>query len=403
MATLSKELIEITEAQKIISDNPLELDTETIKLSEALGRVLAEDLRAPEALPRYTNSAMDGFCIVWNGQTELDIIGESHAGHPYHNRVQAGQAVRISTGAALPEGTDTVVPIENLELQEGKIKIVVEPKKISEHVRFKGEEIQSGDLIIKSGVEINPSHLAMLASFGQTELLVYKKPKLAIILTGSELRAYDDQEIGDYEIRESNGIMLEGMVKLAKAELISMTRVEDRLDSTIAALESACQAADCIIFSGGVSVGTKDFVKAATAALDFEQLFWKIKQKPGKPLFFARKAKKLVFGLPGNPVSALFCFSHYIQPLLLKAQAYPSKQNKVKAKVKADIKNKGNRTNFIRVHYQKQNQELELIKHQGSHMMSSCTEANAFLELKPEQELLAGDEVELILMPWERL
>ncbi len=398
--------ISITEAQEIISNNSIEPSFETIELSASLDRILAEDLYAPEALPRYDNSAMDGYAINWEPENKkYKIVGESHAGYPFEGICQEQEAVRISTGAQIPQGTDTVVPIENIiELANGDIELVIEPKKKGQHLRYKGEEIEKGELLLRKMSKINPANIALLASLGLSSFKVYAKAKLAIILSGSELADYNDINIKTWQIRESNGLMLSSLITKANATLSFSTKVEDNLEATKDQLNEALNKAEIILFSGGISVGSKDFVMRAAQELGFEILFWKIKQKPGKPMMFAQKKigtqTKLLFALPGNPVSSLFCFSYYCYPMISKLQGQNDSLQKEYGILKENFTNNSGNINFVRASIDRNNRCIVIDQKQGSHMLSACIKDGGFIQVNPGEELKAGERVELILFPW---
>ena len=319
-------MISIQQALETISAHQPPAETCRMQLAEALERVVAEDIPAPEPLPRYTDSAMDGFAVRWSdfaggeegAAVTLSVIGESKAGEPFRAVVQPGEAVRISTGAALPADTDTVVPVEDVEEEEQRISIRSTVHK-QQYVRFEGEEIQAGETLLERGTRLTPAGLGLLASIGARTVTVFRPPTTAVIVTGSELVTPDD-EIQPWQSRESNGIMLAAAVCQSGGEVTFSEHCGDRLEATRRAIASAFQAARILLISGGVSVGPHDLVKQAAQEEGFETLFWKVRQKPGKPLFFARKADRLLFGLPGNPVSALNCYVYYVHPVLQKMQ-----------------------------------------------------------------------------------
>ncbi|NOX87935.1 MAG: molybdopterin molybdotransferase MoeA, partial [Calditrichaeota bacterium] len=311
-------MIAIDEAVRIIKEQAPFTEYERLPLTKALLRVLAEDIFAREPAPRFTNSAMDGFAVRWEDlQTlpaNLSIIGESRAGVPFKGEVKSGEAVRISTGALMPDGADTVIPVEDTEETDGEAIILKAGKKAA-NVRYEGEEIKAGDLLVSSGSRIYPEHLAVLASQGISEVKIFKAPRVVLLTTGAEVKRFD--ETPEYfQIRDSNSPTLAAAITLAGAELISTDHLPDDLNLTIDALKEAAQKADVLILSGGVSMGRHDHVKSAAEKAGFSPIFWKINQKPGKPFYFAKKDKTLLFGLPGNPVSAFMGFVHYIFPLL---------------------------------------------------------------------------------------
>jgi len=404
-------MISIEQALEIINGNQPPALTCSMELSDAPGLVLAEDVAAPEPLPRYTDSAMDGFAVRWSdfergeeGATvTLSVIGESRAGEPFRAAVQAGEAVRISTGAVLPAGTDTVVPVEDVEEEGQRISVQSMVMK-QQYVRFEGEEIQAGETVLERGSRLTPAGLGLLASIGVGTVTVFRPPTTAVVVTGSELVASDD-EIQPWQSRESNGIMLAAAVYQSGGEVTFSDHCGDQLEATKRAINSAFQAAQILLISGGVSVGPHDLVKQAAQEEGFEPLFWKVRQKPGKPLFFARKADRLLFGLPGNSVSALNCYVFYVHPVLQKMQGIEFNWDILTGTLAEEVENRGERSFFLRVQIIESDTGMTRvipIRKQGAHMLSSMTLADGFLLLEPGQKLPEGEEVRVHLYPWRR-
>lgn len=404
-------MISIQQALETISAHQPPAETCRMQLAEALERVVAEDIPAPEPLPRYTDSAMDGFAVRWSdfeggeegAAVTLSVIGESKAGEPFRAVVQPGEAVRISTGAALPADTDTVVPVEDVEEEEQRISIRSTVHK-QQYVRFEGEEIQAGETLLERGTRLTPAGLGLLASIGARTVTVFRPPTTAVIVTGSELVTPDD-EIQPWQSRESNGIMLAAAVCQSGGEVTFSEHCGDRLEATRRAIASAFQAARILLISGGVSVGPHDLVKQAAQEEGFETLFWKVRQKPGKPLFFARKADRLLFGLPGNPVSALNCYVYYVHPVLQKMQEREFNWDILTGTLAEEVENRGERSLFLRVQIIERDDGMMRViplKKQGAHMLTSMTLADGFLLLDAGQKLHEDEEVPVHLYPWKR-
>lgn len=405
-------MITIDQALAIMQENLPPRTTESVSLPEALGRVLAEPVYAPEPSPRNTNSAMDGFAVKWDDicqaaaadqPTTLEIIGESRAGIPYAGTIHSGLATRISTGAVLPAGTDTIIPVEQTSISGSQLTVLQAQEK-NQHVRFAGEEFQAGDLLLPRETGLYPAQIALLASVGITAATVYRRPTVGLVVTGTELTEYD-RDCEPYQIRDANSIMLATAAIDAGAKLATADRVGDSLDDTVAALEHAAGEANLLFISGGVSVGEHDHVKDAAARIGFEPLFWRVRQKPGKPLFFARRGDVLLFGLPGNPVSALMGFVYYIYPVIQKLAGRRFSWLTTKARLKNGVTRPLNRPNFARVTISRDANNFpvaEIITRQGSHMLTSMTSADGFV-LLPENTVLAADQlVDVFPFPWGR-
>lgn len=398
-------MITIPEAVAMIKANIPPQKTEDCPLEKALGRYLAEDILAPEPSPRYTNSAMDGYGVRWadvSGLTAetpatLAIIGESRAGVPFLGMVSAGQAVRISTGAMLPDGADTVIRVEDTE-EEGERVRIKAAKRQGQDVRQRGEEFSSGALLLRSGTRMAAAQAALLAAVGIEQVKILAPCTVALLVTGSELVA-GGAAIAAHQIRDSNMIMLRAAAEEAGATVLSSARISDDRQATTAALAEA--QADIILCSGGVSVGRHDHVKAAAEANGFAPLFWRVRQKPGKPLYFARRGDTLLFGLPGNPVSAFMCFTHYVRPLIAALSGRPYGWPTVAAQAGADIVNKGKRTTMVRVQQTAGRSDdgycVASAERQGSHMLTSLTDAVGYIILEPGQTVLAGDRIDVYL------
>jgi molybdopterin molybdotransferase len=403
-------MISVQEALSIIIENIPQGKTELLPLNEAHGRVLADQLIAPEASPRFTNSAMDGFAVRWDDVKKTDsvhgvslrVIGESHAGIPFAGDVLPGTAVKINTGAILPDGSDTVIPVEETESSGGTVTVRT-VKKRQQHVRFQGEEFAEGEILLDRATALNPARIALLAAVGISKVNVYRRPRVAVIVTGTEVQPYDS-DIESYQIRDSNGVMLKTAIQQSGGEVAGLIKVEDNLAKTEQAIVQAQEGSDMILCSGGGSVGEHDHVKDAAANAGFVELFWRVRQKPGKPLYFARKDDTLFFGLPGNPVAAIMGYVYYIQPVLQGLQGRPHQQRVVRANLLHDVTNTGKRSNFFRVQIeQDENGKFfaSVLPKQGSHMLRSMALADGFFMADAGDSLAAGTEIAIMPFPWK--
>jgi molybdopterin molybdotransferase len=391
-------MISVQEALAILHDNIPEPQRELMPLDQAYKCYVCEDIYAPEPSPRYTNSAMDGFAVRWadcNNSDQkqpalLEIIGESQAGIPFEGSVVSGTAVRISTGAMLPEGADSVVRVEDTKEDKTHVEIF-SCRSLGQDVRYAGEEFKKGELLFNKNTCLGARELALLAAVGLHTIEVFTPPRVSLLVTGTELARFDDKEIKPHQIRDSNAIMLASAVNDSGAILRASAHLQDSLEHTVEAVRDALEKGDTIILcSGGVSVGRHDHVKEAARVVGFKELFWKIRQKPGKPLFVCRRENTLLFGLPGNPVSAFMCFSNYVRPVLAELQGTASINHSLTAKTSERIVNNGRRTNFIRVTVEAKPNEIAVIKEiarQGSHMLSSIVHADGYIVMEPGEVL----------------
>lgn len=295
---------------------------ERVGFRECVGRVLASDAVAPFSLPRFTNSAMDGFAVraadVAAAPVRLRVVGAVHAGDAATVAVGAGEAVRIMTGAPVPPGADAVVPVEQTSGYGGESVEVREPVPARRNVRLAGEEVEAGEAVIPAGTRVGPAALGVIASLGHAHVDVFARPRVAIFGTGDELRE-PGTPLRDGEIYNSNLWVLADLARRAGAEVTDARIVRDDTDALGAFLDTAL-ACDVVVSSGGVSMGEHDLVRAALAAHGVEERFWKVAQKPAKPLAFGVRDATLVFGLPGNPVSSAIGFLEYVADALTRRQ-----------------------------------------------------------------------------------
>ncbi len=401
-------MISVQEALKILHTNIPVPRKKIVTIQQALGCYLSDNVIAPEPSPRYTNSAMDGFALCFEdcqkaskqNPVSLRIIGESQAGIPFNDEISSGTAIRISTGAMLPAGSDTVVRVEDTEENNDTVDVLAAPF-LGKDVRRAGEEFGKGILLLPERRKLGARELALLASVGLYEVSVFDRPQVSLLVTGTELAKPDDLNILPHQIRDSNTIMLESSLEEAGALMRNSSHVTDSLKSTMEAVKEAVTHKDDIILcSGGVSVGQHDHVKDAALAAGFTELFWKIFQKPGKPLFVCKKNNTLLFGLPGNPVSAFMCFNNYVKPVVAELQGAESHVTSITAKTLTQVVNASKRTHFIRVNVEDKPHEITVIKEmaqQGSHMLSTIVHADGYIVLQPEETLNPGELTDVFL------
>jgi len=381
---------------------------ERVHVRQALGRVLGADVISPLDVPGHDNSAMDGYAvrfadIATDRETTLDRIGESFAGKPAKVRVGAGQAVRIFTGAVMPQGADTVVMQERAREDDGRV--LVAPGAVSkagQNRRFAGEDLKQGQAVFAAGQRIRPAELGMLASLGVNEVSVYRRLRVAFFSTGDELRSIGTP-LAAGEIYDSNRYTIYGMLARLDCEMLDMGVVPDVPDELERAFAAAAATADVVITSGGVSVGEADFVKQLLDKLG-EVLFWKIAMKPGRPLAYGRIGDAHFFGLPGNPVSVMVTFYEFVRDALrvLQGERDVAPLPMLKVTLGAPIRKMPGRTEFQRGILSPGSDgrwSVRTTGDQGSGILSSMSRANCFIVLPADcGNVDAGAEVEVQLL-----
>jgi molybdopterin molybdotransferase len=376
--------------------------TERVHVRSALGRVLAEDVVSPMAVPGHDNSAMDGYAVRFEdlqpvGDTLLRRVGESFAGKPWPGAIAAGECVRIFTGGVMPRGADTVVMQERAVKEASGVRIAPGAvTKAGQNRRFAGEDLKAGQVVFRSGQRIHPAELGMIASLGIGEISVFRKLRVAFFSTGDELKSIGTPlEAG--EIYDSNRYTLHGMLTRLDCDVIDMGVVEDVPEKLERAFATAAGAADVVITSGGVSVGEADYVKQLLDKLG-EVLFWKIAMKPGRPLAYGRIGGAHFFGLPGNPVSVMVTFYQFVRDalLILQGQRDVAPLPTFRVPLSAPIKKVPGRTEFQRGILTANADGAWSVRttgDQGSGILSSMSQANCFIILGSDTGNVAAAEL----------
>ena len=374
------------------------LPAEEVALDDVLGRVVAEEVAADVDLPPFVSSAMDGFAVAAGAEGELEVIGESRAGHPAGTGVRPGTAVRISTGAVVPEGAGAVVPVERTSGTGARVTVERVPD--GANIRGAGEDVRAGEIVLRPGTEIRAAEAGVLAAVGRSSVHCARRPRVAVLATGDELRA-PGEKLAFGQIRDSNAVALAAQAALAGGEVVSNEVVGDTFDSTVDALRTALDHSDLVAVSGGVSVGPHDHVKPALAELGVEEIFWGVSLKPGKPTWFGRIGRTLVFGLPGNPVSAMVTFHLFARPALRAMLGADPAARRVTALLDAAVALNGAREQAIRCRISARDDgwHVEPTKAQGSHVLTSMLGAGALAFVPAgEGHLAAGSRVEVELL-----
>jgi len=391
-------MITVEEAKQLISENISTLKPVTRPLDQLAGHVLAKDIYAAYDIPAFKQSSMDGYAFRFDENLKvLTLIGEMAAGTSHNFEVKTGETSRIFTGAPLPDGADTVVMQEKIEKLENKI-IVNDPQlSIGTNVRQKGSEIKAGALAMQAGDLIGPAAIGFLAGIGITAAEVFPMPGIAIIVTGNELQQ-PGSTLKFGQVYESNSYSLSAALKQEGITQVESLWVSDDLQILTETLNTAINQNDVVLLTGGVSVGDYDFVTKAAKNCGVNQIFHKVKQKPGKPLFFGIKNEKLIFGLPGNPSSVLSCYYNYVLPAI---KALSNKQNAVKtlqAKLTSGYQKPAGLTHFLKGIYK--DGKATPLNAQESYRLSSFAQSNCLICLKENQQSFPeGETVDIMLLP----
>jgi molybdopterin molybdotransferase len=388
-------LLTLEDAQERVLAHSRPLPAEPVAIAEAAGRATAEDLRARVDLPPFASSAMDGFAVrAADLPGTLRIAGESAAGSPYAATLDPGCAVAISTGAVVPDGADAVVPIERVGRQDNAVEIADAPRP-GAHIRPRGGDVAAGELVVPEGERLTPARLAAAAAAGVEEVSCRRRPRVAVLATGSEL-VLPGQALGQGEIYETNSLMLSAALAAAGAEVGTEPPAADDDASLRRALERGL-AADVLVTSGGVSVGEHDLVRAVEGELGVEEVFWRVSIKPGKPVSFGVRGDTLVFGLPGNPVSALVGCELFVKPALRALQGLGQPLPRFEpGRLAASLRRNEERDEFARARSRVDGDVLVLepVVGQESHMIVRSGTADALVHVpRGNGELAAGATV----------
>lgn len=393
-------MISVQEAKKIISENVSVLMPVSLPLQQSAGLTLAKDVYASMDIPAFPQSSMDGYAFSysdWQKNEKLKIAGEVAAGSNKVFTLASERAVRIFTGAAVPPGADTVVMQEKVIAQNGELIIQDENLQAGNNVRPKGSEIKAGTLALGKNSVLSPAAIGFLAGIGITDVKLYPDPVIKIIVTGNELQQ-PGKPLQYGQVYESNSFALKSALQQLHIHPVEVYYATDKLEIVMAALEKALQQSDLVLLTGGVSVGDYDLVLQAATQYGVEKLFHKIKQRPGKPLYFGRKDNQLVFGLPGNPASVLTCFYQYVIPALEKLSSRKINLQSLKVPLASEFKKAAGLTHFLKGTYD--GKTATPLDAQESFRLSSFAKANCLIEI-PEQttSLNEGDLVDVYLLP----
>jgi molybdopterin molybdotransferase len=395
------ERISIDDARALVLDQVVPVPAEEVSLDEALGRVLANDASAPNHVPPFDSSSMDGYALrsadSQSPPATLALIGESRAGTPTDVRVEPGTAIRISTGGIVPAGADAIIRQELTSAGDGTVT-VNEAVRVGNDIRFAGEDIRAGTVILRAGTPLGSPEIGVLASVNIPRPRVARRPRVALIGTGDEL-VEPGRELAPGEIRDSNGPALTAAVRAAGGEVVLRERVGDDREETIAKLGAALDGVDVLLTCGGVSVGPHDHVRPALEALGAREVIARVSLKPGGQVcFYVAPDGTLVFALPGNPGSALTAFRVLVVPALYALQGRSYKQNTVRGIAAADLPGTIGRATVVRCNAEMQDDGWHVTPNgaQGSHILTSLLGLPAFALVPEDRERIpAGEAVDI--------
>lgn len=402
---LFEKLIDHAQAVRLVLENTPRLPVVQVPLMDARGLALAEDIAARFDSPPFDNSAVDGYAVRSADAAEagriFEVVDEAPAGRPARRSVGEGEAIKIFTGGVIPEGADAVVMVENTSGwgEEFELKKATTS---GNNLRAAGEDVREGDIMLRAGTEIGAPEIALAATQGYGELPVYRRPRVVVLSTGTELVEPGTRDLSPGEVFDSNSFALLAQAREAGADARRLYAASDDADVLKSAMEEALTSADVVVTSGGVSVGEKDLVKGTLLELGVEQVFWGIKLKPGKPVFFGTREGARFFGLPGNPVSAMVCSELFVRPALMKMMGREDRHRPhIEVYFDEDVENKFGRMHAMRVTLNRTERgwRAESVGAQGSGLVSSLTKADALALIGPESEgVRAGEPVEAIVL-----
>jgi molybdopterin molybdotransferase len=394
-------MITVTEAKKRITENTGLLPVVAVPLGESGGMILAQDIRSELDVPPFDQSAMDGYAFRFDdlaGGQPLRVVGAIPAGVQTHQPLLAGEAMRIFTGAPVPEDADTVVMQEHVTAVGDQIRIEDPPLKQGGNVRPRGSQTQKGQVALQAGAKLTPAAIGFLAGLGVETVNMWAKPRVCLLITGNEL-APPGSPLQPGQVYESNSFALAAALRELHIQPALVFRSDDNEARITEYLKTGIQACDLVLVTGGISVGDHDLVKKSLENCLVETIFYKVKQKPGKPLYFGRKANTLLFGLPGNPASVLTCFYEYVVPAIQKmtgkTDPAPSGLTRVLAE---DFGKKAGLTYFLKGKLD--GESVIPLGAQESYRMNSFADADCLIVLEENKsEYRKGEIVEVHLLP----
>ena len=379
--------ISVSEAKALLIKHIPIGSTQLCPIRLSNGKVLAKNIIAPMDVPSFDNSAMDGYAIAWEDEGEIrEVVGLVAAGDSELKSLQKGEAARIFTGAPIPPGADTVIQQEKIIRTGNKIQFERKDFRQGASVRLRGAQCKQGNEILKAGSLVNPGTIALLASLGIAEVEVFDLPKIALIVTGNELREIGE-ELNPGQIYNSSGPAIQAYLATIGVKEVQIFHVEDDFEKVILTIREALKVSDFLLLTGGISVGDFDFVKDGLSENEVEEVFYKISQRPGKPLFAGKKEGKIIFALPGNPASVLTCFLNYVKPSILQWAGHSDSWKPTQVLPLANLFTKSvNLTLFLKAKIE--NGKVQVLPGQESFNLLSFGQADGLAEIPLESEFL---------------
>ncbi|MBA3809804.1 MAG: molybdopterin molybdotransferase MoeA [Solirubrobacterales bacterium] len=398
-------LLDLEQARALVLNAVRPLAGEEVALEDSLGRVLAESASAETQVPAFDSSAMDGFAVRSEdlarageqAPVALEIVGESRAGTPAAEQLGAGQAIAISTGAVIPEGADGVVRVEDTSKSAPTRVEVFVPVAPEQNVRRAGEDLRAGELVLERGALIGPAELGVLASLGRVAVRCTRRPRVSVLVSGDELLAAGE-EARPGAVRDTNSLTIAALTARAGGEVVRVASVGDDPEATTAAIGAALQDVDVAVICGGVSVGEHDHVRSSLSELGALEELWGIALKPGRPTWFGTLGQTLIFGLPGNPVSAMVTFALLVRPALRALLGLGEDPPRLSAVMDSAYEKPPGRAHAVRcsVSAGEDGWHVRPTGAQGSHVLSSMLGADALAIIGADVEVVqAGERVEI--------
>lgn len=393
-------MISVEEAKRLLFERIEKSIPVDVGIAEASWCVLAEDVFSPIDLPSFNQSAMDGYAVAVNekNKREYEVIGEIKAGDPGSIQLQPGQAVRIFTGAAVPETADAIVIQENTIRVNGSVQLTTDFK-TGDCIRVKGSQIKKSELALKKNSVLNPAAIGFLASLGMSKLKIFTRPAISIVVTGNEIIS-PGNDLQPGEVYESNSFSLAAALKQMQIIPNNILKAVDDKNELKNKFEKCLHDSEIVLLIGGNSVGKYDLVPVVLQEAGAETIFYKVAQKPGKPFYAGALKSKIIFALPGNPAAVLVCFYEYVYPVIRMMMGFENPGlHSLKLKILKDVVNKENRALFIRS--KKTFDGVMPLEKQDSNMLRSFAEADSIIYIPNEKDNIKnGEEVEVHLLPF---